>query len=475
MTEKRFANKRPQDREVKREESGDSIKNRRLRIGLLEKQLEILKNRIQADKYAEDSLFEKAAQIQNEIKQIEFTLMSREEQNSVLNDIQKLQENVNDLLKREDDDFDGRKNYAIALWKFEKAKKGLPESVRKKFKEEEMEEEDKYDFASSFEKTAHEAIKNGIFRLHKSLHEIKEKYGSLPTVVIFPETTTRPLRYAIKPLLERVYGEANQKLPGEFFVKTYSSLVKEDDHIKHVEEMEKKIVIAMQKRIGLIEEREELLRQMKKVSETEKSTISFQVQDLWRQIRDLNQHISDKNLDVEKIKSNEFKNVTEKRVENILKNSPLGPILVVDDVVARGRTFSDLEEIFKKLDRQEDTNYFAFISLGDSIKRDLPEISKDRISIGIGSQDFADSHEYSDRIGLNLPSTDEETDLEWGELQQLGFPFRMNKEENTGVKKDQESLDPFVERSRKADFDKMRKVRTKYLNWGREAVKSLGM
>jgi len=309
--------------------------------------------------------------------------------------------------------------------------------------------------------------------LAKSLLEIKEKTGSLPTVVLYPETTSRPLRYAIKPLLDKIYSEASQKLPGEFFVKTYSGLIKEDDHIRKVEEMKKKINLLNEERIESINESEKLLRLLKSSSKKEKETLSTQIDSLWQKIQKINQDIFDQKEHVGSFEDLQFKQVTEDRIKNILKTTSSGPILIVDDVVGYGRTFSGLEENLTALNRQKDANYFAFISLGDSVVRNLSVIDMDRISIGVGSYHSNNEEDYKDRTGFVLPETDEETGLEWGELQMRGFPFRKDKEETTGVKKDQESLNPFVERSDNADFKKMKAVRTKYLNWGKEAVEKL--
>lgn len=86
-----------------------------------------------------------------------------------------------------------------------------------------------------WENTAKEAIKLGLVQLAKTFKQIFEKRGSLPSSLVLPETTTRPLYYSIKPLAEKVYEACGQKPPLIFFIKTFT-LISGDNSTKILEQ-----------------------------------------------------------------------------------------------------------------------------------------------------------------------------------------------------------------------------------------------
>jgi len=138
MIDKRFIGKVPQNREGKREPSGDSVKNRRNQIEVLTREINDLREKIRLDRYKDVDIFSKVKEIEKRKKRLEFTLMSKEEQDALLLYIQELQNKVNVLSEEKDNDKDaygieGRKRFILALSELQREKNGLPEKVLKEF------------------------------------------------------------------------------------------------------------------------------------------------------------------------------------------------------------------------------------------------------------------------------------------------------------------------------------------------------
>lgn len=94
--------------------------------------------------------------------------------------------------------------------------------------EDRQKKEKEIEFNKKYNETAKEAIFHGLSELSRTLERIWKDRGNLPKTLIFCDTATRPLRYAILPLLKKIYGTHQQPLPLEIFIKTFSSLGDEE-------------------------------------------------------------------------------------------------------------------------------------------------------------------------------------------------------------------------------------------------------
>jgi len=80
----------------------------------------------------------------------------------------------------------------------------------------------------AYETAAKETIFHGLRQLDKTLENILAKEGRMPAAIVYADTSTRPLRYAVKSLLEKFCLANGVQPPPEFFVKTSSYLRKKD-------------------------------------------------------------------------------------------------------------------------------------------------------------------------------------------------------------------------------------------------------
>lgn len=67
-----------------------------------------------------------------------------------------------------------------------------------------------------------EVLENGLEKLALIFTRMKLQ-KKLPTIILFPETSARPLVYAVKPVLDGIYARAGQKLPEYQFIATPKS------------------------------------------------------------------------------------------------------------------------------------------------------------------------------------------------------------------------------------------------------------
>jgi hypothetical protein len=115
--------------------------------------------------------------------------------------------------------------YAQVQKRFDKLMLRIPEKVRWVEIRKESKERDDRESAEYEEKreiAAREIIRHGIRRLALTLRDIYKRDGRLPTALIFPEASSRPLRYAVEPLMRKMYAHYGQERQAEFFIKTYS-------------------------------------------------------------------------------------------------------------------------------------------------------------------------------------------------------------------------------------------------------------
>ncbi|NQV12492.1 hypothetical protein HQ524_03945 [Candidatus Uhrbacteria bacterium] len=335
------------------------------------------------------------------------------------------------------------------------------------------------EFLERFEETAHEAITHGISRIADSLSEIQEETGMLPEKILFADTSSRPLRYAVKPLLDKVYKQAGQDMPGEYFVKTNSKLTSDYDHRFVVGKLNLQIKRLSLRRGETSKKRNDALRELKRGgSLVDKDQVSISAQEFLNEINVLEGEISGLQDRVRSLNSYEYTDVFKERLDEIILDSS-GPVFVIDDLVGTGRTIGVLDKAFSEMGVKDRVNYFAFIANIDDLVDHLPQIDPNKLSFGVGvSYNDEAEEKYGGRCGFIPERTGDDfsvhEEMDWSELQFQGFPFRSDKEAVTGVVKDQASVGKYVERSPERDFKKMDEERRKYKAWGMEAVASLG-
>jgi len=325
-------------------------------------------------------------------------------------------------------------------------------------------------FHERIEKTACEAIRYGFEQLIETFSHIKEMYGQLPTVIFFPDTGARPLAGTLYPLLRHVYEGAHQPLPARVFVKTYSKA--EGDHSGVIDEFRSQIDLLRRQRMALVSEREELLRSLRRRSctEGEKEGKSLLIHQLRFQILECMKK-EQKLIQLQgRFEKKEHEDILRDRLKRALDVSSSGPILIVDDVASKVRTFSSFQKSLFDLGRTDDAYYFAFMATRD-FSINTKRIPAERCSAGVAfpREDgklpiISVRHVLSDQ---DLPKR------EWQELFLHGFPFQMESAALIGVEKDQNSLNPYSVRSAHRDPVRSQEMYARYRKMGEEALKKI--
>lgn len=414
--------------------------------------------------------------IRTERARLEFFLLSKEEREDLLKQYAQAKETSSEVSSR------------IEKFAFQQLESRIPMEMRI------GKEDSKPDtvapdesFAARFEKTAHDAVQYGVKRLAATLEEIRTAQGKLPTVILYPETSSRPLRYAVKPLLDLTYRRANQAMPREVFVKTFSQFATKTGREINWNDMQDRMRELLATNFVQTQERDALIRFLKgrKGTAEEMEQASARAQELWRLGRESREQIRALRETIGATETGAQQSVTDDRVREVLTASDSGPVIVVDDVFSAGRTFGSLHQSLAKAHRSDQAYFFSFASTISRAER-LREAGLDpeRFSTGISFSDeeLGDDSVLSAQSGLTVhPPTAEEFDRlggrseanDWADLVFFGFPYRVDKRAATGVLKDQFSLSPYSELAAERDPKLIQAVRKTYRDWGEEAVKEL--
>lgn len=347
-------------------------------------------------------------------------------------------------------------------------------------------EEEARRYEEMVEPFARECVRIGIARLAEVLRERFRADGALPEVIIYPETSTRILRYAVKPLLDRFYAAANQELPREAFLKTYRELAKPLVAAEIVRKQKREEDGANQAAVRLRGERLELLRRHKRSTNAdEREKLSQEAQALLEEARAAEARADRAKRIHQGVSGKTGERVMDHRLEAIVGGKHDRSVLVIDDVASSGqRTFHLVEGSAKRLGIRS-PEYFAFIGMpyGSSLET---HIDPSRVSFGVAVGSPADADARGSRVG-QYKAFGTRGDAGWIDLHTYGFPFRFGtsqvrdpvsgsrmsiprKETVSGVRKDQTSWNPLVERSAHADPVLMRAARAQYRAWGEEAL-----
>ncbi|MEI7741028.1 MAG: hypothetical protein WCJ29_00830 [bacterium] len=319
-----------------------------------------------------------------------------------------------------------------------------------------------------FEKSR-ETLRYGIMELSRTLDEILNRDHELPTAIIFPETTSRPLRYAIEPIIEHVYRKAGQAKPKEYFFKTFSAHHEDDDFRELAKTTSAEFSKYEAERNKLEAIRKQELKRVSSLNLDKNASKrhSDNLQDLQESINVLTTKIGKmRNEWSELEKIGATGKIHNERMKEILQRTKTGSLLIVDDVFIRGRTFNTIRSSLIDNAAEKRANYFAF--LGTAHTFDESYLSPDQLSIGVL---LGEPKHHMDRVGKKIPWKDYSE--AWLMMQNLGFPFRYNKEASTGVIKNQASTSRYVEISKEADPKKMREVREQYRKLGETAAAKL--
>lgn len=414
----------------------------------------------------------KICRLENRIQQLEAELMSSEEKSRRMEKIRELLSQLRSLYDDLDTPYEDRlrirkeiNNLKVGLSQEELDSLYKIESVG--FSDQEL-----LGFRDRFEATAEKAVEYGIAGIRNVLEGEWRENGKMPTTIIYPETASRPLRYAVAPLLDLTYKEKGQDLPQEFFMKTYSSLHQEHALDSKLEYIRSELKELSSHRLRLIEKREDLLRRMRRERSRERrGRCSDKLNIIKKKIDELEKIIQEKTGTLRALEQGGYEDVMQERMHEILSHSEDGKVLVIDDVLSGGRTFDQVEKALREND-YADSEYFAFIARGNA---GVSRVDDQRISIGSllssdADEDNIDFGHVEHVIDFSDDEDNPDRDLEWGELMFLGFPFRAEKQKATGVSKIQTDLNPYVEKSDERDSEEMERTRRQYREWGEQAV-----
>lgn len=270
-------------------------------------------------------------------------------------------------------------------------------------------------FRSEIERTI---IETGIQRLFEILQQIKGATGSLPRTVIFPDTSARPLAYAVDPLLKAVYAQEQIEFPQKQFCPTYR----------------------IKKNSGMLDELEETGIDLE---EKEKK----------------DEFLRDKGF-LETIKN---------RLTEIIQSEPTGPILIVEDIVSRGETFETLSSLLEEIAPQLPVYFFSFLKQGkEPLNWSIPEghYCYGVSSIPVEVQELGRKKSLDARQSALFDA--------WMDVMFDGFQYRrFGKTESLGVEKDIFSESLYSYKSSRADHDKIREVRQWFADAGKKALDAL--
>lgn len=356
----------------------------------------------------------------------------------------------------------------------------VPEEVIERWKKEFYAEHHPYspdDFSEAFEETARDTVMEGIKRLHDFFEEMYNREGVLPSRILYPDSGARPLRYAIQPLVESVYSKYGVAKPSELFIKTFSTHETNRDTSSDYgdEDPDQQRLASVKKELAKIKvTRAELLRELRGLRKTSETwqKLSFNAQTLQDNYDRLSVEAEELKERIYFVETRGHEQIFTERMREAF--SVPGNILVVDDVLAGGRTLRLIEREAEAIGRKNDLRFFFFITaqfnLEKSIGQDEERLRNFAFGTALASDDVPDVYKKKGRF-VNTNDADREK-KEWSELYLHGFPYRGDKA-SLGVKKDQASPSKYVDLSEDRDSEAIRSVRRKYREWGREALKDI--
>ncbi|MCA9351844.1 hypothetical protein KC866_00425 [Patescibacteria group bacterium] len=176
--------------------------------------------------------------------------------------------------------------------------------------------------------------------LEYSLHSFQEylmnlNKEELPSVIILPETASRPIYYAIKPILEKIYHAQGLTTPQTHFLLTVRSPEREEfKYPSDKQEMLHKIA----DEIDNLEDVNDLSNKKRKQHELKllNKKMEFQNESGWGVER-------------------------RERFKEILDSAPPGKVLVVDDYISSYESIDQIENLRDLLPKESDMEYFILI------------------------------------------------------------------------------------------------------------------
>ncbi|MBD3360566.1 hypothetical protein GF366_02065 [Candidatus Peregrinibacteria bacterium] len=473
----------PFTRETKRPTNKTSERRMKQRLLRLQEELDRVQDKLsyQQNELTSDvaGLLEKRNTLQKEIAKIEFSLLSEEEKNKRLTELDQAIEHLDVLeeKKRQRSNYETNRQFIVARKEVQEKKRRIPAEAWHMY----VTQKEKLELKNNerhLEEAAKEAIASGIAQLKRTLEGIRHVKGRLPGLIVFPETTTRPLSYAVEPLLKKVYGEHQQEMPRRVFVKTFSAHQTDKEWKMEQERNKSRTRIR-----NAIREKQEIIEKVKRdVKKYRPRTKEYQsaserLNRLKREKKELQDRMVKEAERIHKIEHGADLVAMNQRIKKIVSNIPDESIVVIDDLIGQGRTFRALENAFKNTGCN-DVHYFTFFSSPNPLEG-LP-IEKERFSSGTivkGTAglvtEFSEEKEGQEVHPDFAYDRIVEADTAWNSLFFYGFPFRSKKEEATGVLKDQMDSSPYVVRSEKKNPALMRSVRQQYRTWGEEALENI--
>lgn len=306
----------------------------------------------------------------------------------------------------------------------------------------------------------------GIKKLNEFLKNIEQKEGSLPSIIIFLETSGRPLAYAVKPLIKKVYEDKNVHLPNIRFCKIFTPTGKD----RKLEEVSDLMVNLPQKLKKIKAKRSAAIQQYRMLRGGKRrndvgENLSMNIQKMTQEIRNIEDFLSEQEEQKKFLTAEKYNEIIQKRVAEILSEQPKGAILVIDDVAATGATLMRVSEAVHAADSERQVFFFTFLRQSGNI-RELPANYESGVS-GYPPEIWENSEDID-----NMTREQFINYIAWSDLFFEGFRYRAtkNKKERLGVKKDILSKSLYSERVQESDRDAMRALRKEFSDIGTEAL-----
>lgn len=220
--------------------------------------------------------------------------------------------------------------------------------------------------------------------LEHSLSRFKEYLGDLkpeelPSLILFLETSARPLYYALKPILDVVYKDKNKDLPEAKFLLTIRGL--ERDELEISPDADKEKVESLKKEINDLVGKTSSITWGLEETRSEKEL---------KQERKLNQNrLFNKKLEI--IKEAGWGKKQEEAFKKAIASTSEGNILVVDDFLHSFESIEQVERLKYLLPKDRKLNYFVMYngrgSYRKSEEKNIEKKYKNKLHVGLDHDD----------------------------------------------------------------------------------------
>lgn len=304
---------------------------------------------------------------------------------------------------------------------------------------------------SILNKRDQEVIDRGLAKLYEMLDVTPDH--ELPSIILFPDTSARPLVYAVKPVISALYKQKGLKEPEYRFVVTHSGPEElsrmfpdefleeyQADYLREKEEVLEQVLHESNQELT-----EELDRPSVGSQYSQDSGSDQRIKELKRSIEYTQNEISNLPKKVEKMVMSW--NLLFDRLDEIVGQNYEANILVIDDYLSKGASLGMMNYAILSSRKDVYGKYFVFCATVSGLDTTAQKNISVNYGVSTGDAGFKDYGGFSYRT-LNLGFV--EPEVAAAKKQQIFEPF-------IGVRKN--IGDKYSSRSPEANKQSMRRLR----------------